>query len=201
VLVDVGHAGSGQHVNAELRQLRQRFRGQVFGEGRQNAMTCLEQVDLRRRWINRSKVLGEHVARELGESSRELDARGAAADDGEIQELATTKGVSFTFGELEREKNALSNLERVIHAFQTRSKRLPLLVAEVTRLGPGGENEEIVAQFSGIERHTPSRQIDRDHLGEEHGGVLLTSEHRPRGRRDVGHGQRSHRYLIEERLK
>ena len=67
----------------------------------------------------------EHVAGNLREYSRKLDARGSSAHDHEIDRLLGRAGKDLALGEFEGEQNAAPDFERVFDGLQSGGVGLP----------------------------------------------------------------------------
>src|SRR5205807_1428704 len=77
------------------------------------------------------EVAPESVPRDLGERSRELDARRASSDDDEGEPLGALRRVLLALGGLVGEQHAAADLEGVLDRLQAGREASPLVLAEV----------------------------------------------------------------------
>ncbi len=118
-----------------------RASGKILRIGRKNAWAALQQEDVGARGIDRTKFVGQRVAADLGESTREFNSGGPAADDHEVEGSCGLSVSGLPLREFERQQHPAANLERVFDSLQTRSVRLPVVVPEVSMAGTGGDNQ------------------------------------------------------------
>ena len=103
---------------------------------------------------------------------------------------------------LERQKHSPADLERVLEALQGRRIAPPVFVAEVRIADARREDQEVVAERSGVlDSNGPAGEVDRRDLAEKHLCVFLPAKDRANGIGNVTRRQARHRDLIEKWLK
>ena len=116
----------------------------------------------------------QRVTRDLGQRTRQLDARRAAPDHHERQQPPGHLRVIRLFGALERQEHALTDPQRIGQRLEPGCSLAPFVVAKVRMGGAGGHDEVVVVQ-----RPAP---IFRPHLDDALPGIDRgrLSEHDPR---------------------
>ena len=105
------------------------------------------------------------------------------------------------FGELEGQQNPLADFGRVDDALEAGRLHRPLVMAEIGVVGPGRQDQIIVAEVDAVRAHDLLLEIDALDFSEHHPDVRAPREDAPDRPRDIGGRKRGGRDLIEERLE
>ena len=134
--------------------------------------------------------------------ARQLDAGRPAADDHERHPLAPPVRIGFPFRGLERDEDALADLQGVLEGLEARRHGLPLVVPEVRVVGAGGDDQRVVFDRPAVgQDHPPALDVQVDRLAEDHRRVALLAQHRAQRLRDLARRQGARRHLVEHRLE
>jgi hypothetical protein len=168
----------------------------------QDARAGLEQHDARVGGVDGAEVAREHEAAKLSERAGELDARRAAADHDEREQALALVLVVGALGPLERDEHAAPHLDGVGERLEPRRVRLPVVVAEVARVGAGRDDDVVVRHvLAALDAHDLLREVHRGHRPQEHLSVVLPRQDGTDGRGDVRRRQARARDLVEQRLE
>ena len=146
--VDPRDRGARPHLNPERLELPRGAARKVLGKRGQDAAPRLHEDDTRGARIDAPEVAGEAVAGGLGESSRHLDAGGAAPHDHEGQAGPARLWIVGGLGLLEGQERAVADGEGVVEGLEARSVFGPGVVPEVGMGGSGGEDQEVVDELA-----------------------------------------------------
>ena len=178
-----------------------RIVGQTLRQGRKHARPGLEQDDARRARIDAAEILGDGVARDLGDGAGHLDAGRAGADDHEREQPPPLGLVVGQFRLLECQQDAAADAGGVLDALEARRHRRPFVMAEIGVRRAGRDDQRVVGDRARSDQDAPPRGIDAGHLRHQHGRVRLLAQDVPDRPGDIGRRQRGGRDLIEQRLK
>ena len=145
--------------------------------------------------------MASNVSPQLGERAGHLDAGRAAADDDERQEALSVRLALRALGRLEREEDALTDLERVVERLEPGREPLPFVVPEVRRLRPRRDDDVVVRDLTALQDDDAPLEVDPRRCSEEHRRVLLFREDRANRLGDLRRGEPGRCHLIEERLE
>jgi hypothetical protein len=98
------------------------------------------------RRVDRLELVAQRLAGDLCKRSRELDAGRPAADDHEREQIALPPGVFLALGSLECDQDAPPDRNGILERFQSRCIRLPIVVAEISVLRSGRDNQPVVVE-------------------------------------------------------
>ena len=179
-----------------------RLRRERLAERRQHAVTGVEQDDPHLVRADAREVLCDRLPRQDRERARHLDAGRAAADDRERQPLRAGLGVGRPLGLLERAEDPVAQVDRVRERLQPARHVLPLVVAEVGRLHPAGEDQAVVADpLAALEDDLPLLDVEVHDLGHQHPGARIAPQRDPDRRRALARRHRAECHLVEQRLE
>ncbi len=176
-------------------------RGQVLGEGRQDARRGLHQDHPGRRRVDAAELVFHAEARQLGDGAGEFHPGRTAADDQEGEQAAPLARVVRRLGPLEGGEQAPPHLGGILDALQAGRVGRPIVAAEIAVGGAGGEHQIVVADALAGHQHFAPRRIHAGHFAEQHAHVELLAEQAAHRRGDVARGEPRGRHLIEQRLE
>ncbi len=190
------------YFDAEVFERGLSFGGEIRRIGGQHPRAAIEQHHAALGGIDVPEVVTHVELRNVADGAGEFDARGAAADDDEIQRRMPTLLHHLPLGQLEGKQNPAANLDRVFNGLEAGRERLPLVVAEIGVRGAGREHEVVVVESrAAAQHHLPSNHVDADHLIHQDFSVVVMAQDGADGLGDVGRRQHRERHLIEKRLK
>ena len=112
----------------------------------------------------------------IASCARDLDPRGAAADDHERQPFGARCRVVGALGLLEGAVEALAQVDGVGERLEPARDVLPLVVAEVGGLRAAGDDQAVVVEpLAAVEDDLAPLGVDVGHLGHQHRGVGAAS--------------------------
>ena len=111
--------------------------------------------------VDPTEILGQRLARDVGDRPGHLDAGCAAADDDEGEQALPLGVIVRELGSLECHENGAANASRVLDALEPRRDRLPLVVTEIGVHRAGGDDQIIVRHRTGAGLHEPRRRNRR----------------------------------------
>ena len=130
--------------------------------GAEHVRAALDQDDARRLGIDRAEVVGQRVARDLGQRAGQLHAGRSAADDDERQQPALRGSIRVSRSAC---SNASSTRRRMSSAsssvFRPGACALPLVVAEIGVRRARRDDQVVVGDLAVGELHDAARRIDR----------------------------------------
>jgi len=135
--------------------------------------------------------------------ARELDACGPASNDDESLQRLASRLVLRALRLLESQQKAISDVERVLDALETRRQLLPLRVPEVRVPSSRRRNQIIVRKLhvAIVEHHDAAGSVDGSGLTQKHRGVPLIAKQPTDRYSDVARRERGARHLIQKRLE
>ena len=155
MLVDLFNLRSRQNFDAEFLKPPGGFPGQGFGERRQDTIAALEQNNRSLRGIDAAKVSTQRNGGHLRHRGCQLHAGGAAANQHESHQPGA---LAFVIGKLCQLVGAQDlGSDRLCIPQVLEPWRIPgkLVVAEIARLHPGSDDQEIECDLMGF--RTPNR--------------------------------------------
>ena len=178
------------------------------GNARSTRSRRLDEEDARGACVHRAVLAVQDVLAELGDLPGHLDAGRAGADDDERQPRGTC-GVVFVLGlgGLEREQDAVAQVERAVERLQLRCVRRPVVVPEVRVARSACDDERVVVEHQrGAVRQvrhgdTASVQVEPVDVPEQHARVALAAQDLPQRHRHLDGRERAGRDLVGERLE
>ena len=175
--------------------------GKFLVEHAQDARSSLDQNDSGYTWIDVAKITRECEATHFPDRTGQFNARWPAADDHKRQLFLALFRIVGQFGFLETTQHTPADLGRLFDRFQSRSKRLPFLFAEIAVLGPARHHQIIVVRLTLISDDDATFGINRFNGAADDPHVLGTGKDTANGCGDFGRAQPRHRDLIQERLE
>src|SRR5579883_2686186 len=173
----------------------------VLGVSRENPGSTLEQNDAGAGWIDRAEFFGQHVTRDLSQSAGELYARRAASHDHEVQRLSGFPGKCLPLGQFEGEQDTATNLQRIFDGLQSRSVRLPFVMAEIGMHRPSSHDQVIVGKYLLAGLDQLAFMVKALHLLHQADHVGVIAEHTANGSGNFTGRQPGGGNLIEKRLE
>ena len=197
----IRHARRGPHVDAHPLQRARGIVRQILRQGGQHPRAGFEQDDAGRARIDPPEIVGQCLARDIGDRPRHFDACCTAADDDESEEPLPLGVVVHKLGLLECQENAAANAGRVFDALEPRRDSLPLVVTEIGMHGPRGDDQIVIRHRTGAGFDAPSGGIHAGDIRHQHRRILLLAQDMADRPGDLRRRQRSGRDLIKQRLK
>lgn len=114
-LLDASHYRLRAHLHSQFLQRHTRPPRQAFRVRRQHPVGALQQDHLRLARVESAELPVQRAALQLGDGTRQLHSRRAAADDDEAQPRRAPVGVGFGLGPLEGGEDAAADVESVLH--------------------------------------------------------------------------------------
>ena len=190
------------YLDAQLLEAPSRLLLQGGREARQHRGAGLQQQHARALGVNGAKVPAQSAVQELGQSARELDAGGAAADHDEREQLLLAPRIRLSLGTLQGHEQAPAEVERILQRLEPGCKGGPLVMPEVGGLCAGRNDQVVVGQLGSIvERQQALGEIDAFDFGHHHGGVLLFPEHGADRVGNLVRPEASRGHLVQKRLE
>ena len=200
--MDFRHQHLGPHVHAEIAETLLGLLAERGRVGRQDALAALDQDDDRLAGIDAPEITPEHVTLDLGQRAGELDARGPATHDHEVEIRLPRHRVGLHLGELEGEQDAPPHLERILDGLEPGREGRPVVAPEIGVVGPRGDDEPVVGECGAVgKRDPPGIHVNRHGVAQPHLGVSLTPEDRADGRGDVTGTECRRCHLVQHRLE
>ncbi len=198
---DVGHLRLETHLHAHGFKATLGALAELGREGRQHPVAAFEEDDAGHPGVDVPVVLRDRASRDLLNRSRQLDPGRSGTDDAEREAGLPRLVAPFELGRLEREQDALAQLDRILDALEARGDGGPLVVSEVGVGGAGGQDQIVVGKAPAGKQQLALAEIDAGDLGHGHLAVLLVPQHRANRRGDMSRREGGGGHLIEQRLE
>ena len=153
--LDRGHRRVRPDLYAEPGERPLGLDREVLGKGGEDPRAGLDEEHPRLARIDAAEVPPHHLARDLADRARKLDAGRPAAHDHERHQLPPALLVGLALGPFEGGHDAPADLEGVVEALQPRRRPLPLVVPEVGVPDTGGEDQVVVGKLT-VGEHDPA---------------------------------------------
>src|SRR5262249_1105685 len=145
----------------------------TVGEGGRVGGTRLEQDDAGAARIDPPKVLGQSLARDLGDGPGHFDAGRSPTDDDESEQTLPLGIVVGELGLLERQQNASANAGRVFDALEPRCEIDPIVVTEIGMRGACRDHKIVVRNWTRAGPNEPPSEVDAADLRHQHRRIVL----------------------------
>src|SRR5262249_27549631 len=159
----------------ELLQRTSRRLRQRWSERRKQPRPGLNENDPRAARVDGAEVGCECSLRQFRDGAGHLHAGRAAADHDEVQQTAALLDIRFAFGAFKREQDPAAQIRGVIDGLQAWRVRRPI-VAEISVLGPGGNDEVVERNATALRDHFFVHRVYTRNFGEDDVSILLTTE-------------------------
>ena len=196
------HGRIEAYLDAQFFKAAFGFLGQVGRQTRKNARARFDENDARRARIDVAEILRQREPHEFGNRARHFHAGRSAADDNDIHEAPTFRGIGLVLGVLEGEEDAPADFGGVFDQLQSGRELLPIVVPEIGVARAGRQHEIIVWHIvSGFRQNFPRLGVDSCHMIEHHGDVAICADNAADGFGDFGRREFRRRHLVKQRLE
>jgi hypothetical protein len=192
---------SAADLHAQPLQALLGIRGEHLRKRRQDAVASFKQKHLGVARPDAVEILGERVARELGNSTGKLDTGRSAANDRNPHSRRWRLGSSPSRHVQTREE-AGTDQPRVFDGFEARRVARPFLMREIRVRRPGRDDESVIGDnLVTRQNDVAGVGINRRDFAEHDFDARIAPQHLADRFGDVGRRERGSRHLIEKRLE
>src|SRR5882757_10843139 len=129
------------------------LRREVLGKCWEDPGSAVEKHDLRRTWTDIAKIMSQRHPRHFSDGRRKLNAHSPSAHKNEREHLLylcviCVRAPCMAFCFFKRPQDPGANLIRIVQSIESRSNRLPFVVAEIIYVDARRQNQVVVGQVA-----------------------------------------------------